>query len=137
MRCALEQCDLTETGRNQTRQVGQFQRRDRQAFLAHLFGQTILGSQGNRVAAARELIGQLPGIPADGRLLVDLELLDEVLAEIEVELGGLVAAASRYGRILQRDFLLPFGVEQVFDGFQFARLDLLGVDMKRRRYRAG
>src|SRR4051812_6637453 len=110
----IQQGYLSDAGRGAARHVRQrIDGADRKTFLDKLRQVLARGAEGDRIGAVHDSVRHLPAVAADHRLLIDIELLDEILAELDVKTRGVIAAGARYAGIMCDDLALPFRIEQI------------------------
>ena len=103
---------------------------DRQTVGLELAQLLVLAVEGDHQRAASDAVGQLAPVAVDHRLLVDIELFEELLAELQVEARRLPISAAGSGRVMRADLAAPFRIQQVLRRLQLTRLYQIRVLMK-------
>ncbi len=91
----------------------------------HIIGN---GADGDRIDAPPDPFDDLPPIARDFRVLIDIELFDVVHAERAGKEYSHVGARAGDPRIVDRDFAVVFGLQQIMPSVQRFGLDRVLVD---------
>src|SRR5690242_9077955 len=94
--------------------------------MAHVI---FTAADADRLRSACQPVGKLATVAADDRLLVDIQLLHKIGAELLIESRSSVAAiAAVQPRIFSADLALPLGIEKVFNLSHLFRFDKIRID---------
>ena len=85
------------------------------------------------IAAAHHELGDLAGVAAQHRLLVDEQPLDDVVAQVEAGAGHRPEGIAHHAHVGQQQLALPAWVEQVGEPLDLLFLHHVGVDGDARR----